>query len=103
MIEHPKEELQSLLLEGSLHSFVRRFRESHNINLRFDDDAVRMVKEMAGESGEMPLPLCKRLFTDYGHGLKLLEFEEFEITADVLRNPQQSLNDLIKSLYNGKT
>lgn len=102
VIEHPKEELQSLLLEGSLHSFVRRFQESHNINLCFDAAAVRMVKEMAEESGEMPLPLCKRLFADYGHGLKLLEFEEFEITTDVLLNPQQSLNDLIKSLYNGK-
>ena len=32
-----------------------------------------------------------------------LEFEEFEITAEVLRDPSQSLNDLIKSLYHGQT
>ena len=103
VVDQPEEELQSLLLEGSLHTFVRKFRESHNLGLSFDDDAVLLVKEMAVESGEMPLQLCERLLADYGHGLKLLEFEEFKITADVLRDPSQSLNDLIKSLYHGQT
>jgi hypothetical protein len=103
VVDHPEEELQSLLLEGSLHTFVRKFRESHNLGLSFDDDAVLLVKDMAVESGEMPLQLCERLLADYGHGLKLLEFEEFEITAEVLRDPSQSLNDLIKSLYHGQT
>ncbi len=103
VIERPAEELQSLLLNGSLHTFVRRFRETHNIAMSFDDDAVLLVKEMSGESGEMPLQLCERLFADYGHGLKLLEFEEFEVTVDVLQDPSQSLNNLIKSLYHGQT
>ena len=71
--------------------------------MSFDDDAVLLVKEMSGESGEMPLQLCERLFADYGHGLKLLEFEEFEVTVDVLQDPSQSLNNLIKSLYHGQT
>jgi hypothetical protein len=35
--------------------------------------------------------------------LKLLEFEEFEVTVDVLQDPSQSLNNLIKSLYHDQT
>ena len=41
------------------------------------------------------------MFSDYGHGLKLLELDRFEVTLEVLSNPQKTLDDMIRRLYGG--
>ena len=103
VVEDPEGELQKLVLEGSLQAFRRKFREEHGIDLQLTEGASKAIKELASQSGEVPEQVCERLFSDFGHGLKLLEIEEYEITEAVVAQPQESLNDLVRNLYNDRS
>ena len=40
------------------------------------------------------------MFSDYGHGLKLAGLHEFRIGPEIINDPKEALNALIKSYYN---
>ena len=95
----PGGELKSMLVDTSLHSFSAKFWREYGIRLSFSGEAVEAAKEMARAQGRLPGEVCAGILSDYGHGLKLLELEQFEITPEVLTRPQEVLNQLIKDLY----
>ena len=95
----PAGELKSMLVDTSLQSFSANFSRDHGIHLSFSCQAVETVKGMARAQGRLPGEVCEEILSDYGHGLKLLELEQFEVTPEVLSRPQEVLNQLIKDLY----
>ena len=95
----PDGELKSMLVDTSLQSFSAKFSRDYGIRLSFSGEAVETVREIAKVQGRLPGEVCGELLSDYGHGLKLLELEEFVITQEVLSGPQEVLNRLIKDLY----
>ncbi len=99
IVENPESSLGKLLSNCSLQSFIDSFFKAHNTRLEFDEEARELVKKMAREKGMKPEAFCNELLADYGHGLKLLERQNFTITPDIVRNPQESLNTLIKDFY----
>ena len=103
LVREPEEELRRLLVDESVKAFIDSFLTDHGIALRLDATATAAATEMAAERSELPGDTCRRALSDYGHGLKLLELEEFVVTADVLRDPQAALNRLIKSRFGAET
>jgi ATP-dependent Clp protease ATP-binding subunit ClpX len=103
LVREPEKQLRQLLIDQSLTGFVDSFQEEHGIKLMFDDSAKNEAKDMAAARGELPVETCREALRDYGHGLKLLELQEFVITADVLRDPQAALNRLIKRRFGDAT
>ena len=99
IVEDPQPGLQKLLEDQSLQSFIDTFFASNAIRLKFGAEAEAMVKKLARERGQPLQEFCSELFADYGHGLKLLEQREFEITPAILGNPHEALNALIKDFY----
>ena len=95
----PAGELKSMLVDTSLQSFSANFSRDYGIHLSFSGQAVETVKGMARAQGRLPGEVCEEILSDYGHGLKLLELEHFEVTPEVLSGPQEVLNQLIKDLY----
>ncbi len=99
LVREPEKHLRQLLIDQSLTAFIDSFQMEHGITLMFDESAKKAAKEMAAARDELPVATCREALHDYGHGLKLLELEEFVITADVLRDPQAALNQLIKRRF----
>ena len=62
-----------------------------------------MVKQMAREKDLSPAEFCEQILADYGHGLKLVELQDFAITPTILRKPQESLDILIKNFYSNRS
>lgn len=102
IIEHPARELERFVVDHSLRAWRQGFVRDHGIELTFTDAGARRLQQLAAEAGKLPGELCAELFSDYGHGLKLLDRKSFEITEDILVNPQESLNGMIRQLY-GRT
>ena len=102
VVRDPKGSLDRVLTESSLEHFLYTFEQEHGARLTFESGAENQVKKMAAGRSLSPEDLCKELFSDYGHGLKLLEQREFTITTDILANPQEALNSLIKEFYSNK-
>ena len=99
IVEEPDAGLRELQDEYSLQSYVDSFAADHGIQLFFDAETRELVKEMARQQDKLPRSLCEELLADYGHGLKLATLREFTITPAILRQPQEALNDLIKTFY----
>ncbi len=102
IVEDPQPGLQKLLEDQSLQAYIDTFFETHGIRLKFGAAAEVLVKKLARERGQSPQEFCAQLFADYGHGLKLLEKREFEITPGILGNPHEALNALIKDFYSNQ-
>ncbi|MFH1570624.1 MAG: AAA family ATPase [Gemmatimonadota bacterium] len=99
VVRDPPGELQPLLANQSLHGFAALFAEEHGIRLTFTDGAAAAVKSLARERECTPAEVCTGLLSDYGHGLRLLELADFEVTEETVRRPQETLNELIRELY----
>ena len=99
VVKNPEASLQTLLSDASFESFVVSFFDSHGTQLTFEVEARRLIHEVADERSVTAEELCNELFADYGHGLKLLEQPQFTITPEIVKNPQESLNSLIKEFY----
>lgn len=102
IVEQPQRELERFVVDHSLRAWLEGFTRDHGIELTFTAAGAQRLQQLAAEAGKLPGELCTELFSDYGHGLKLLDRKSFEITEDILVNPQESLNGMIRQLY-GRT
>ena len=102
IVQDPECNLQALLVEHSLNDFIERFSKTHGVRLSFDGETKELVKQMAREADISPAEFCEQIFADYGHGLKLVELQDFAITTEILRKPQESLDILIKNFYSNR-
>ena len=99
-VRDPETGLAMLLQDTSLRNFIDAFKLEHDIRLIATPKAVERIETVAGEKGLTPRELCEEIFSDYGHGLKLAGLTEFRIDPEIVNDPQEALNTLIKSYYN---
>ena len=102
VVEDPAGVLASLLAEHSIEAFRSGFENDHGIRFDFTAGALASLRDRAASEDRQPGEICAELFSDYGHGLKLLELDRFEITPEVLADPQRALDGMIRQLYGGK-
>lgn len=96
---NPAAGLAHLLQDTSLRNFLEYFQREHDIALIVTPEAIQRIEALAAERGLAPRELCEEIFSDYGHGLKLAGLSEFRIGPEVVNDPQETLNALIKSYY----
>ena len=109
-IENPGEELKKLLsLEPGLIAtetikrYQKDFYNQHGIRIGFTDEALKLLLANASKVKDGGYSLCKSLLGDYGLGLKLINRKTFRVTKEVLSNPKEYLNKLIKKSYRSKS
>ncbi len=102
VVEDPARVLERLVAESSIETFTSAFERDHGIRFEFTGPALACLRELATSEERLPGEICADLFSDYGHGLKLLELDRFEITPEVLADPQKSLDRMIRELYGGR-
>ncbi len=109
-IENPGEELKKLLsLEPGLIAtetikrYQKDFYNQYGIRIGFTDEALKLLIANASKVKNGGYSLCKSLLGDYGLGLKLINRKTFRVTKEVLSNPKEYLNKLIKSSYRLKS
>ena len=101
VVEDPAGVLARLLAEHSIEAFRSGFENDHGIRFEFTARALASLRDRAASEDRLPGEICAELFSDYGHGLKLLELDRFEITPEVLADPQKALDGMIRQLYGG--
>jgi endopeptidase Clp ATP-binding regulatory subunit ClpX len=99
VVRDPLAGLEAILFEGSLAAFVERFRVTHGIRLLFPPESTALLAEMVRARGCTPDELCSQLFSDYGHGLKLMDRTEYAVAPGTLAQPRETLNQLIVEHY----
>jgi len=101
VIENPKQALQSIVFEDSVTSFQRDFLIETGVVLEFTARAKKQLAEKASEGLDVA-GFLEESFKDYGYGLKLIGDADFKVTSEVIKNPKDHLDKLIKKTYKAK-
>ncbi|MFH0822582.1 MAG: AAA family ATPase [Pseudomonadota bacterium] len=90
-------------VEEEIRAFEHEFERLYSLKIRFSEEAVRELAGMVLNGSEDALIVCRKIFQNYHHGLKLVmertNETEFTILPEAIRNPERYLNDLIQRTY----
>ncbi len=113
MIADPDAELKRLLrknqasqrsvLKGDIADFAKRFRDAHNLELIFEEDAVAALVDESIAMDKTILAICREKFSDFQHGLKLIANStgriSFRITRAAIESPNRELSRWIAEAF----
>jgi ATP-dependent Clp protease ATP-binding subunit ClpX len=120
-IENPNKALTDLLLNNKaalneflfkrVEEFKKQFKETHELDLEFSDEACAKIVEMALSQDRSTSSICEHLFKDYEHGLKIISRNSgkthFLIDAAAVEDPDGELSkwviESIKSQESSQT
>jgi endopeptidase Clp ATP-binding regulatory subunit ClpX len=93
-------------VQRQVDEFERDFHRRNGIYLRFDEEAVDRIMEVALEEDGKGAAICSRLLKDYEHGMKLIRDKlgrkEFILTKEAVDDPEGYLNQIIRKIYSSQ-
>ncbi|MEW6752289.1 MAG: AAA family ATPase [Candidatus Latescibacterota bacterium] len=98
----PEGSLRLLWDTASLREFTDGVQRDHGVRLSFTPEAALAVRQLAQEGNATPAEVCRRLFADYAHGLRLAGREELVLTPQVVQAPQEALSALIREFHRSR-
>jgi hypothetical protein len=73
------------------------------LKIRFSDEALRELVRLVLNGSEEALIVCRKIFQNYHHGLKLVMErtgqKEFTIPEEAIGDPERFLNEMIQKTY----
>jgi len=90
-------------VEQEIHAFEKEFEGLYGLRIRFSEDALQELIGLVLNGSEEALIVCRKIFQNYHHGLKLVmertKEHEFTIPREAIQNPERFLNDMIQKTY----
>ncbi|MFA6223901.1 MAG: AAA family ATPase [Desulfomonilaceae bacterium] len=90
-------------VEREIRGFEDEFLRTYGLKIRFLDEAVLELARLSLRGSEEPLIVCRKIFQNYHHGLKLVMertgSQEFLIPEEAVQNPEKYLNEMIQQTY----
>jgi endopeptidase Clp ATP-binding regulatory subunit ClpX len=90
-------------VEQEIHGFEKEFENQYGLRIRFSGEALRELITLVLKGSEEPLIICRKIFQNYHHGLKLVMErsgrQEFIIPKEAIENPERYLNEIIQQTY----
>lgn len=90
-------------VEQEIHAFEKEFEALYSLRIRFSEDALQELIGLVLNGSEEALIVCRKIFQNYHHGLKLVmertKEQEFTIPREAIQNPERFLNDMIQKTY----
>ncbi len=90
-------------VEREIRGFEEEFLRVYGLRIRFLEDALLELARLTLRGSEDPLIICRKIFQNYHHGLKLVMertgSHEFVISKEAVQNPEKYLNDMIQQTY----
>ena len=113
LVEQPEQVLEEILeaakagqldeMDRAFNAIAEEWSKRNGIQIHLHPEAARLLREKALESGDRLEDVFSETFRDYEHGLNLIHrtqgIRQFEITADVIRNPRGTLDQWIRTYY----
>jgi hypothetical protein len=113
LVDHPDEVLDEILqsakasqlveMDLAFNSIAEQWSQKNGIQIHLQPEAARLLSQKALESGDKLEDIFSDIFKDYEHGLNLIRrtqgIQQFEITADVIRDPRATLDQWIRTYY----
>jgi ATP-dependent Clp protease ATP-binding subunit ClpX len=90
-------------VQRQLEEFEKDFQGRNGILLRFNEEAIDQIMEIALDEDGKGAAILSRLVKDYEHGLRLIRdkigHNEFNLTKEAIDDPEGYLNRMIREIY----
>jgi hypothetical protein len=90
-------------VEQEIKGFEDEFFRTYGLKIRFLEEALLELARLSLSESEEPLIVCRKIFQNYHHGLKLVmeraDSSEFLIPKEAVHNPEKYLNEIIQQTY----
>jgi endopeptidase Clp ATP-binding regulatory subunit ClpX len=94
-------------IQRLVEDFEKEFHGKHGISIRFSNDAIDRITEIALEEDGKGFGICSRLSKSYEHGFKLIRDRvgqrEFVLTREAVDDPENYLNQIIREIFSEQT
>ena len=94
---------EAVEIQRLVEDFERDFQRRNGIYIRFDEEAIDRITEIALEEDGKGCEICARLSKDYEHGFRLIRDKigpkEFVLTREAVDDPESYLNRVIRDIY----
>ena len=95
------EEVVSMI--GEIKAYESNFLDKKKIPIRFAEEAIDAILHRAVTLGQSVTDICQQVSADYDYALRLIMdktgAKEFIITREAIEDPENFINDLIRSSY----
>ena len=92
-----------LKIEKEIQAFEKEFETLYHLRIRFSDEVLRELVMLVLNGSEEALIVCRKIFQNYHHGLKLVMErtgeKEFTIPKEAIQDPERFLNEMIQQTY----
>jgi ATP-dependent Clp protease ATP-binding subunit ClpX len=113
LVDHPDDVLREILqsakatqlerMASEVNVIAEEWSRRNGIQIRLQPEAARLLSQRALDSGDKLADVFSETFKDYEHGLNLIRrtqgIQQFEITADAIRDPRATLDRWIRAYY----
>jgi ATP-dependent Clp protease ATP-binding subunit ClpX len=113
LVESPDEVLAEILQDSkvielaqmdlAVNKIAEEWSKRNGIQIHLHAEATHLLSRKALDSGDKLEQVFDEIFKDYEHGLNLIRrtqgIQQFEITADVIRDPRATLDQWIRAYY----
>lgn len=94
-------------IQRIVENFEKDFYRKNGISIRFSNDGIDRITEIALEEDGKGYGICGRLSKDYEHGFKLIRDRvgqrEFILTREAVDDPESYLNQVIREIFSERT
>jgi hypothetical protein len=94
-------------IQRIVEDFEKEFYRKNGISIRFSNDGIDRITEIALEEDGKGYGICGRLSKDYEHGFKLIRDRvgqrEFILTREAVDDPESYLNQVIREIFSERT
>ncbi len=91
------------VLDNEAYGAAEKWSQKFGIEIRLQPEAARLISQTSLDKGEDVATVFGRIFKNYEYGLNLIRetkgITSFEITPDVIQQPQETLDRWIRSYY----
>ncbi len=99
LIENPLKNAEELLITDAINTFQRGFLEKHGLVLEIPQASQHWIRENLDRDPLQIVFRLQQMFSNYEYGLKLANKQNLIVTPEVLANPEQVLDTMIKKAY----
>jgi len=96
IVENPEKELRTLVFQHDIRGFQRDFLTKTGIILEFSEEAQSALDRITRDANTRVKTWLESKLKNYEYGLKLAGVEKLGVTTEMLENPEQYLDRLVK-------
>ncbi len=102
LVDEPMKEMQRIIFDYALRSFADEFVTKTGIKLTYSPEAEKQLKSAAAKKDGDAREILQKQLKDYIYGVKLMGLDELIVTEEILKDPGNMLDKMIKKAYDKK-